>query len=123
MRQKYSQTSTGIATENIIFDRENGKRIVIQYPSFDLSMSDCSVSFKTDLPLPSQNKLIMLLKCLVYLQSLPEFALEEATDKIQEIAHFYSDRLSQTNLPSISPSSIKGKLRSIQVRPPIVLEP
>ncbi|MCL1467378.1 hypothetical protein [Argonema galeatum] len=80
------------------------------------------MSFTTDVQL-SPAKLMALLKCLVILQSLPEAALEEAADELKGIADFYSDRFSQANLPIIPASSIKGKLRSVQISPPIVLEP
>jgi hypothetical protein len=84
-------------------------------------MSDSSQSFRTSwnhLPL---NKLIALLKCLLILQSLPGSALEEAAEELERIADFYSDRFPQANLPTIPSGSIKGKLKSPQVRPPIVL--
>ncbi|MEH1849086.1 MAG: hypothetical protein V7L25_29970 [Nostoc sp.] len=86
-------------------------------------MSDSSVLFRTDWLRLSQDKLIVLLKCLLILQTLPEAALEEAADELEGISRFYSNRLYQTNLPMIPASSIKGKLRATQVRPPIVLEP
>ncbi|MCT0254504.1 MULTISPECIES: hypothetical protein [unclassified Synechocystis] len=123
MNQKYSQTSSGAALNNVIFDRENGKAIVIQYPSFDLMMSDSSLSFRTDSYRLSPDKLMLLLKCLLLIQTLPEAALEEASEELEGIYRFYSNRLSQVNLPKIPAISIRGKLRSTQVRPPIVLEP
>ncbi|HBE20472.1 MAG TPA: hypothetical protein DEG17_21135 [Cyanobacteria bacterium UBA11149] len=85
-------------------------------------VSDSSLFFKTNWNPLSQTQLIALLKCLVYLQSLPEAALEEAAEELEKIADFYSDRLPQTNLPTNPVSSIKGKLKAAQVRPPIVLE-
>lgn len=123
LNQKYSQTSSGAALNNVIFDRENGKAIVIQYPSFDLMMSDSSLSFRTDSYRLSPDKLMLLLKCLLLIQTLPEAALEEASEELEGIYRFYSNRLSQVNLPKIPAISIRGKLRSTQVRPPIVLEP
>jgi hypothetical protein len=123
LNQKYSQTSSGAALNNVIFDRESGKAIVIQYPSFDLMMSDSSLSFRTDSYRFSPDKLMLLLKCLLIIQTLPEAALEEASEELEGIYRFYKNRLSQINVPTISASSIRGKLRSTQVRPPIVLEP
>ena len=121
MLQRRSQTSTGIATENLVFDRESGRPLVIQYPSFDLMMSDSSLSFRTELRRLAPSKLMALLKCLLILQALPEAALEEAAEELEGINHFYSNRFEQTNLPVIPASSIKGKLRATEVRPAIVL--
>lgn len=122
-QRKHSQTSSGIALNNIVFDRESGKPIIIQYPSFDLIMSGTSLSFRTDWQGLSLDKLILLLKCLLIIQTLPETALEEAVEDLNEISRFYANRLPQVNLPMISSSSIKGKLRATEVRPPIILEP
>ena len=86
-------------------------------------MSGSSLSLKTSwqgLPL---DKLMLLLKCLIIIQTLPEAALEEASEELERISRFYSNRLLQVNLPVIPAGSIKGKLRATQVRPPIVLEP
>lgn len=124
-----SQTSTGISPKNFVFDRESGKTLVIQYPSFDLvmsndlAMSNYSLSFRTNLERLPFSKLIALLKCLLILQSLPAPALEEAAEELEGIADFYFDRFPQADLPTIPASSIKGKLKPEQVRPPIVLEP
>ena len=104
-------------------DRESGKAIVIEYPSFDLMMSATSLSFKTDAYRLSPDKLMLLLKCLIIIQTLPEAALEEASEELEGIYHFYSDRSKQSNPAGIPASSIRGKLRAMQVRPPIVLEP
>lgn len=123
MQQRHSQTSGGIPIKNRIFDRESGKPIIIQSPCFDLMMSDSSLSLRTDWRRLPQDKLIVLLKCLLILQTMPEAGLQEAADELEAISRFYSNRLSQTNLPMIPASSIKGKLRATQVRPPIVLEP
>lgn len=120
---KHSQTSSGIALNNVVFDRESGKPILIQYPSFDLMMSDSSLSFRTDSQRLSPDKLMLLLKCLLIIQTLPEAALEEAAEELEEISRFYANRLPQVNLPKIPASSINGKLRATQVRPTIVLEP
>lgn len=120
---KHSQTSSGIALNNVVFDRESGKPIVIQYPSFDLMMSGSSLSFRTDSQRLSPDKLMLLLKCLLIIQTLPEAALEEAAEELEGISRFYADRLPQINVPTIPASSIRGKLRTTEVRPPIVLEP
>jgi len=120
---KHGQTSSGIALNNVVLDRESGKAIVIQYPSFDLMMSGSSLSFRTDSCRLPPDKLMLLLKCLLIIQTLPEAALEEASEELEGIYRFYMNRLSQVNTPTIPVSSIKGKLRSTQVRPPIVLEP
>lgn len=120
MLQMYSQTSTGIDTENLVFDRASGKSLVIQYPSFDLVMSDSSFSFKTDWHRIPPRRLIALLKCLLILQTLPEAALEEAAEKLEGIQRFYSNRLPETPVPTLPPKLIKDKLASKQARPTIV---
>jgi len=122
-QHKHSQTSSGIPLNNVVFDRESGKPIVIQYPSFNLIMSGSSLSFRTDWQGLPPDKLMLLLKCLLIIQTLPETALEEAAEELEGISRFYADLLPQVNLPIIPASSIKGKLRATQVRPPIVLEP
>lgn len=123
LNRKYSQTSSGTALSNVIRDRESGKAIVIQYPSFDLMMSDSSLSFQTDSYRLSPNKLTLLLKCLLIIQTLQEAAIKEASEELDGIYCFYMNRLSQVNLPTIPVSSLRGRLGSTQVRPPIVLEP
>ena len=120
---KHSQTSSGVALNNVVFDRESGEPIIIQYPSFDLMMSSSFLSFRTNYQRLSPDKLMLLLKCLLIIQNLPEAALEEAAEELEGISRFYADRLPQVNLSIIPTSSIKGKLRATQVRPPIVLEP
>ncbi|PSB34978.1 hypothetical protein C7B70_01580 [Chlorogloea sp. CCALA 695] len=122
-QHKHSQTSSGIALNNVVFDRESGKPIIIQHPSFDLMMSSSYLSFRTDSQRLSPDKLILLIKCLLIIQTLPEAALEEAAEELEGISRFYANRLPQVNLPLIPASSIKGKLKATQVRPPIVLEP
>ncbi len=107
----------------MVFDRESGKPIIIQHPSFDLMMSSSYLSFRTDSQRLSPDKLILLIKCLLIIQTLPEAALEEAAEELEGISRFYANRLPQVNLPLIPASSIKGKLKATQVRPPIVLEP
>jgi hypothetical protein len=122
--QRVNQTSSGVAvSNNIVFDRESGKPIVIQHPSLTLMVSDSSLTFSTDYQPFSQEKLLLLLKCLLILQTLPEPALEEATEDLEGIARFYSNRLLKADVSTLPASSIKGKLRATQVRPPIVLEP
>ncbi len=120
---KHSQTSSGVALNNTVFDRESGKPITIQYPSFDLIMSDASLSFRTDAYRLSSGRLVLLLKCLLIIQDLPEAALEEACEELGGISRFHKNRLPQASIPTIPASSIRGKLRATQVRPPIVLEP
>lgn len=120
---KHSQTSSGTTLNNVVFDRESGKAIVIQYPSFDLMLSDSSLSFRTDSYRLSPDKLMLLLKCLLIIQALPEAALEEAAEELEGIYRFYTDRFPQANLPITPASTIRGKLSAMQVRPPIVLEP
>lgn len=120
---KHSQTSSGITLNNVVLDRESGKAIVIQYPSFDLMMSGSSLSLRTDSYRLSPDKLMLLLKCLFIIQILPESALEEASEELEGIYRFYMNRLPQVNIPIIPASSIRGKLSAMHVRPPIVLEP
>lgn len=107
----------------MVFDRESGKPIIIQHPSFDLMMSGSSLSFRTDSHHLSPDKLLLFLKCLLIIQTLPEAALEEAAEELEGISRFYANRLPQVSLPKIPTSNIKGNLRATEVRPPIVLEP
>lgn len=107
---------------NTVFDRDSGKPIVIQYPVFDLMMSDGSLSFRTSSHLLPIDKLTLLIKCFLALQTLPEVALQEAYEELEGISSFYRGRSPRSALPTISESSIKGKLRVPQVRPTIVLE-
>ncbi|NEP57663.1 MAG: hypothetical protein F6K31_11665 [Symploca sp. SIO2G7] len=86
-------------------------------------MSESSLSFKTSWQSLAPDKFILLLKCLFIIQTLPESALEEAAEVLEEIFNFYANRSSQLNLPTVSTSNIKGKLKTTQLRPPIVLEP
>jgi hypothetical protein len=88
-----------------------------------LTIAESFVFLKTDKEQLSPNKLILLLKCLLILQYLPEAALEEAAENLEEITDFYIGRSPKANLPQASSSTIKGTLKSVQVRPPIVLEP
>jgi hypothetical protein len=59
-------------------------------------------------------------KLLLIIETLPESALEEACEELEKIAHFYQERSPQVSAPI--PTTIRGKLRSTQIRPPIVLE-
>lgn len=120
---KNSQTSSGVTFSNVVLDRESGRDIVIQYPSFDLMMSDSSLSFRTDSYRLSPDKLELLLRCLLIIQALPEGALEEASEELEGIYRFYANRLPKSNEIMIPASSIRGTLSAMQVRPPIVLEP
>ncbi len=86
-------------------------------------MSGSSLSFRTDSQRWSPDKLILLVKCLLIIQTLPEAALEETAEELEGISCFYANRPPQVNSPLIPASSIKGKLKATQVRPPIVLEP
>ncbi len=85
-------------------------------------MSDSTLSFATSWQNISQHKLVLLLRCLLIIQALPEVALEEASGELEGIFNFHASRLNQTVSPKISSGSIKGKLKAIQVRPPITLE-
>lgn len=124
VRSKNSETSMGNIKLQFVIDRETGKTITGQSPSFDFTMSSSSLSLKAnwqeELP---QNKLIAMIKCLSIIQFLSQEALEEAAIQLKEIAEFYSDRDPQTILPVIPASSIRGLLRATEVRPPIVFEP
>lgn len=122
-QHKNSQTSSGIDLNNVVIDRESGNHIIIQYPDFDLMMPGSSLSFRTAPQSLSSDKWMLLLKCLLILQTLPEAALEEASEELAGISRFYANRLPQVNLPKIPATTIKGKLNPTQVRPPIVLEP
>jgi hypothetical protein len=85
-------------------------------------MSDSSFSFTTDWQSLSPEKLMLLLKCLLIIKNLPETALEETVEELENISRFYANRFPQSNLPVVPASTIKGKLRQMQVRPPIMLE-
>lgn len=121
--RNHSPTSTGVSVTSFDSNRGVERRLEIQLPSFDLTMSDSSLSFKTDWSRLPSVKLIALLKCLLILQTLPQDALEEAAENLIEIADFYSDRLHQASLPTVPTHIVEGKLISTQIRPPIVLEP
>jgi hypothetical protein len=121
--QEHNQTSTGIPLKNSVFDRESGKDIVVHFPSFDLIVSNYSLSLSIGQDRLPLNRMIALLKCLVMIQSLPEAGLEEAVEGLERVADFYTERSTEANVPTIPASSIRGKIRAAQVRPPIVLEP
>ncbi len=63
----------------------------------------------------------VLLKYLFVFQSLPEAALEEAVGELEKVVEFHSDRVPQDQLPTKA-TRITGRINSIKVRPPIVLE-
>ena len=86
-------------------------------------MASSSLSLRADSQRVSPDKLMLFLKCLLIIQTLPEIALEEVAEELEGISRFYANCLPQVNLPMVHASSIKGKLRATQVRPPIVLEP
>lgn len=86
-------------------------------------MSNNSLSLSIDRDRLPLNRMIAILKCLVILQSLPEAGLEEAVEGLERVSDFYTDRSVQVDLPTISPISIKGRIKSAQIRQPIVLEP
>lgn len=112
---KRSQTSSGITLNNVVLDRESGRDIVIQDPSFDLMI-------RTDSYLLSADKLILLLRCLLIIQALSEDAVKEASEELEGIYRFYVNRLPHSNVTMI-PTSIRGTLSAIQVRPSLVLAP
>lgn len=70
--------------------------------------------------IPDKKKLILIARCLAYLESLPEFALEDAVAEIEKIADFYCDRVPPK--PSIRTPVVKGKLTTPKIRPPIILD-
>jgi hypothetical protein len=84
-------------------------------------MTESSVSLRADILKISSDKLMLLLKCLLILQSLPRNALEEAINELEEIKIFHAEKMALNNLPLIGTSKIKGKLSST-VRPPIIFE-
>jgi len=123
IRPNKSQTSTGDFLVHLLIDRKAGRTITGNYPSFDLTMSDSSLSLTTHWREFPQHKLIALIKCLLILQSLPEDALDESVTQLEDIASFYSNLSPEKIVPVIPASSIRGKLRAIQIRQPIILEP
>ncbi|MEO0688310.1 MAG: hypothetical protein AAFY76_25430 [Cyanobacteria bacterium J06649_11] len=81
---KYSQTTSSLSFDNTFFDRESGRAITIHSPDFDLTMAGSSLSLQTDSARLSPNKLILLLKCLLIIQVLPE-AIVELDNFISEL--------------------------------------
>jgi CRISPR/Cas system CSM-associated protein Csm5 (group 7 of RAMP superfamily) len=65
---------------------------------------------------------MLLLKCLLIIQELPESSSKEAFEELKSIYLFHVNHAHQANDPFIPASSIKGKLRAMQVRPSMVLE-
>jgi hypothetical protein len=108
-------------SNNSVFDRETGESIVIHHPSFGIT-SDPFVSFRNEGESSYSGKILLLLKCLVIIASLPEAALEETVEELEVISRFYVNRFPSDNLPAIASSTVKGKLSTPKVRPPIVLE-
>jgi len=96
IRPNKSQTSTGDFLVHLLIDRKAGRTITGNYPSFDLTMSDSSLSLTTHW---------------------------ESVTQLEDIASFYSNLSPEKIVPVIPASSIRGKLRAIQPVPPIVLEP
>lgn len=96
-------------------------RVMVQYPSLNLQMSASSLYLKTERSYWPSDKLATFLKYLLVFQSLPESALEEAVDELEKVIDFYADRASPAQLPATT-KQIVGRIDSIQVRPPIVLE-
>jgi hypothetical protein len=85
-------------------------------------MSGSTLSVQTNLYRLPSDKLILLLKCLLIIQVLPEDSLEEAFEELVGINRFYKNRIPHVNTPMISDGNIRGKLNATQVRPPLVLE-
>jgi hypothetical protein len=85
MMPKYSETSVGIFRDNFVFDRDSGKPLKIQDPFLDLEVSASCLSFRATWHQLPPSKTVMLLKCLLILQSLPETVLEEAAKKLEEL--------------------------------------
>lgn len=85
MMPKYSATSAGIVRNNFVFDRDSGKQLTIQDPFLDLEESASTLSFRTTWHHFPPSRIVMLLKCLLILQSLPENVLEEVAKKLEEL--------------------------------------
>lgn len=119
--RRLNQTSSGMNSNNAVLDRDTGKSIVIHYPSSE-RIFDQFISDKKDGESLYADKLAQLLKCLFIIASLPEDALEEAVEELEGISRFHVNRFPSNDLPVIASSTIKGKLGTAKVRPPIVLE-
>jgi hypothetical protein len=102
----------------------NGKTFIIKSPTFDLMISPVNLSLVTDFDrLSSSNNRIVLLKCLMYLLTIPEDGLAEAAEELEGIHDFYRDRPSGTEGRTIEANrTIQVKLQPPQVRGPIVLD-
>jgi hypothetical protein len=106
----YSHTST--LSINSFLDRDSGKPVFI---------SSLNPKFKVDLSYWSADKMAVLAKYLLLFQALPEAAWEEAVGELEKVVEFHTDRVPQVQLPT-KVTQIIGRINSIQVRPPIVLE-
>lgn len=62
----------------------------------------------------------ILLKYLVAFQELPDEAFDEAMAELNKVIAFHSERSPQQ--PISAATRVKGKIVSVRVRPPIVLE-
>ena len=118
---RFNQTSSGMDSNNSVFDRETGESIIIHHPSFGIT-SDPFVSFRNEGESSYSGKMLLLLKCLVIIASLPEAALEETVEELEGISRFHVNRFPSDDIPVIASSNVKGKLGTPKVRPPIVLE-
>ncbi len=107
----HSQTSSTLAANSLV-DRNSGKPVFISSPN---------LKFKIDLSYWSADKLAILSKYLLVFQALPEAAWEEAIGELEKVVEFHTDRVPQVQLPA-KVARIIGRINSIQVRPPIVLE-
>ena len=119
----YRTTSIESPYKHKFIDRETGKEI--QLYSSDLVISSTSLSLTTDLTELSLDSLIAFLKCwfiLQQLKNLPEKALKEAAEELEEILNFYSDYSPQTTTKKLQPKVLKATITSTKTRPPIVLD-
>jgi hypothetical protein len=72
----------------------------------------------------SKEKKALFIKCVLIIQYLSDFAIEEANEDLQRIIEFYSEDLTQnhnTSLPTYQ-TSIKPKILPAKVRPSLVLD-
>ena len=110
-------------SNNAVRDRETGESIVIHHPySSSGRTSNLFAPFANDGESLSSHRMALLIKCLLVIASLPEEALEEATEELEGISRFYVNRFPSNERPAIASSTIKVKLGTAKVRPPIVLE-
>lgn len=117
-----NQTSAEIIGNNVIVDRVSGKPFIIQNPFFDLMLSGSTLSFVTDSQRISNDKLVLILKCLLIIQALPEAAIDETANELNSIYNFYKDRQTHLSLAKPPAKKIKGKLRAKKNRPAFILE-